>query len=205
MDTLDGYLEALASERPTPGGGSAAAVAGALGAALVAMVARITAASARFAGRADETRALVADADELRRRLAAERADDERAFASVVAAQALPKSTDAEKAARTIALQSALAGAAEAPLATARTALAVLRASERAVALDNRNLASDAGCAAELAAAAVSAAAYNVRANHPYMKDGAAVDRQRAELALIEGERDDLLDAVRGALAESGF
>jgi hypothetical protein len=83
----------------------------------------------------------------------------------VVAAQALPRSTEAEKAERAARLEAALLAASDAPLETARHALEVLRESRRALALGNRHLASDLGCAAELAAAALAAAAYNVRAN----------------------------------------
>jgi formiminotetrahydrofolate cyclodeaminase len=203
METLDGYLEALASARPTPGGGSAAAVAGALGAALVAMVARITEANPKFAARASEAAALARHADELRATLLRARGDDESAFAAVVAAQALPRTSDDAKAARTAALQRALAGASEAPLQTARIALDVLRAGRAALELENRNLGSDAGCAAEFAAAALAAAAYNVRANHPYMQDAAQVARQDAELTAIGAEGDGLLAAVRDALEEA--
>ena len=203
METLDAYLEALASARPTPGGGSAAAVAGALGAALVAMVARITEGNPKFAARASEAAALAGHADELRATLSHARSDDESAFAAVVAAQALPRNSDEAKATRTAALQQALARASEAPLHTARIALDVLRAGRAALALENRHLGSDAGCAAEFAAAALAAAAYNVRANHPYMRDAAQVARQEAELFAISAEGDGLLAAVRSSLKEA--
>ena len=199
--TLDGYLEALASALPTPGGGSAAALTGALGAALVAMVARITASNPKFAARADQATALAARADALRQALERARADDESAFARVIAAQALPRSSDAEKTARSEALQAAFAGASEAPLQTARFALEVLRASGAALGLENHHLSSDASCAAEFAATALATAAYNVRANHPYMKDGALVAGQQAELASLTTEAAELLAAARGTPA----
>jgi formiminotetrahydrofolate cyclodeaminase len=200
METLDAYLEALASAEPAPGGGSAAALAGALGAALVAMVARITATSPKFVARADDAHRLAARADALRASLLAARTEDEAAFLAVVAAQGLPKTSEPEKAERGAALQRALGAAAEAPLHTAAIALEVLRASRDAVELGNRNLASDAGCAAEFAAAAVAAAAYNVRANHPYMKDAGRIEAQRVRLREIEVESDEQLAAIRGAL-----
>ncbi len=200
METLDDYLDALASERPTPGGGSAATIVGALAAALVAMVARITAANPKLAAHAATAADLTSRADTLRADLLRARSEDERAFGGVVAAQALPKATEAERTARTSALQLSLGEAAEAPLHAAGLALDVLQLSERGLALENRNLASDLGCAAELAAAALAAAAYNVRANHPYMKDAARVETQARELARLEGERDALLARVRAAL-----
>jgi formiminotetrahydrofolate cyclodeaminase len=200
MDTLESYLEALASAQPTPGGGSAAAMSGALAAALIAMVARITEAGPKFALRASEAAALAAHADALRAALLRARAEDESAFAAVIAAGALPRGSDAEKAARTAALQVALREASAAPLHAAHLALDVLRAGDAALGLENRNLASDVGCAAEFAAAAIAGAAYNVRANHPYMKDGALIASQNDELGAIEAERDRRLEAIRRAL-----
>jgi len=199
--TLDGYLEALASAQPTPGGGSAAAVTGALGAALVAMVARLTANNPKFAARAATATALADRADALREALERARAEDESAFARVIAAQALPRASDAEKAARSAALQSAFAGASQAPLRTARLALDVLRASGDALGLENRHLSSDAGCAAEFAAAGLTTAGYNVRANHPYMRDDALVTAQNAELDSLRTEATALLATAREALA----
>jgi formiminotetrahydrofolate cyclodeaminase len=200
VETLNDYLDALASERPTPGGGSAATIVGALAAALVAMVARITSGNLKLAAHAATAAELTARADDLRAELLHARGEDERAFGAVVAAQALPKSTEAERTARAAALQLTLGAAAAAPLHAAGLALDVLKLSERGLELENRNLASDLGCAAELAAAAVAAAAYNVRANHPYMKDAGRVETQARELALLEGERDALLSRVRAAL-----
>jgi formiminotetrahydrofolate cyclodeaminase len=200
VETLDAYLDALASERPTPGGGSAATIVGALAAALVAMVARITFGNAKLAAHGPAAAELTARADALRAELLRARTEDERAFGAVVAAQALPKTTADERAARAAALQTTLGEAAAAPLHAAGLALDVLRLSDRGLELENRNLASDLGCAAELAAAALAAAAYNVRANHPYMRDASRVETQTRELTRLEGERDALLARVRAAL-----
>ncbi len=200
METLDAYLEALASERPTPGGGSAATIVAALGAALVEMVARITARNPKFAAQHERARAIAGDAERLRAAALVARAGDEEAFGAVVAAQSLPRSNDAERNARDAALQAALGEAAEAPLHSAALGLEILRLAETVEGLGNRNLQSDAGCAAEFAAAAVAAAAYNVRANHPYMKDIDLVERQRVRLGELERERDAALARVRIAV-----
>src|ERR1700676_1762448 len=123
---LKAYLDELASARATPGGGSAATIVGALGAALVAMVGRITRESPRHVATAERASALVVRADELRAQLTSNRLADELAFGAVMDALALPKATDAEKSDRTARLQRALAGAASLPLHSAELARAVL-------------------------------------------------------------------------------
>jgi len=183
---IESYLEALASASPTPGGGSAATIVGALGAALVAMVARITSDNPAYIARAEEARSIAADADALRAALVAARAIDERAYGAVVAAMALPKATPEEKSVRTERLQTALRGAAVAPLQAAELGLGVVRLAERAETLGNRHLASDVACAAIFGRAALAASAQNVRINHAFLKDAGLVAEQEAALAAVE-------------------
>jgi formiminotetrahydrofolate cyclodeaminase len=190
VESLSDYLERLASREAVPGGGSAAALVGALGAALAAMVARIGATDG----------ALAREADQLRAQLIEAQFRDESAFRAVVAAQALPKGNDGERAARRSALESALNGAAEAPLHAASLALAVLKLSERVFDSSTAALVSDAGCAAEFANAAVLACAYNVRINHRYMKDAGAIARQSAALAAMEEQSAQTLARLRERL-----
>jgi formiminotetrahydrofolate cyclodeaminase len=203
VDTIDGYLEALASAAPTPGGGSAATLVAALGAALVAMVARITAESGKHPERGALAEHLISAADERRSDLLAARARDERAYGAVVAAMSLPRATDEEKAARAATLQRALDGAAAAPLYAASLALETLHLAASALELRNANLVSDIGCAAEFAAAALAASAYNVRINHKFMKDRAAIQTQEAALTGFERAAAGLLERVRSETARS--
>lgn len=200
METLDGYADALASAEPAPGGGSAAAVVGALGAALIAMVARITAAKPAFAERIAECDEIARDADRVRGALLEARRRDERAYDAVIAAQAKPRSSPEEKAARTEAVQAALLHAAAEPLRAAALTCEALDLSARALALDNRVLASDVGCAAEFAAAALAACAYNVRTNHAYMKDETAVRDQERRLRELEERGARTAGIIRTAL-----
>jgi formiminotetrahydrofolate cyclodeaminase len=204
VDTIDAYLERLASDAPVPGGGSAAAIVAALGAALVAMVGRLTSGAAKFAAFAPEAEEIVRRADVLRRGLDEARARDERAFSSVVDAQAMAKSTDIERGARTRALQLALTEAADAPLHCAALAGDVIVLAQGMAAAGNTGLASDVGCAAEFGAAAVAACAYNVRVNHRYMRDEAAIERQTRLLETIErdaaGNATTVRDLVNTAL-----
>lgn len=197
MDTLDVYLERLASNAPVPGGGSAAALVGALAAALIAMVARISAGNPKYAQQQELAAELVARADELRAQLARARQRDETAFEEVIAAQALPKRDADESQARQQALQRALARAAAEPLQAASLALEVLRLTSRSLEIPNRDLSSDVGCAAEFAYAAILACAYNVRVNHRWMRDRDAVAMGEQRLRAVEDEARDLLERVR--------
>jgi formiminotetrahydrofolate cyclodeaminase len=203
VETIDAYLDALASAAPAPGGGSAATLVAAHGAALVAMVARITGESGKHPERRALAERLIRVADERRAELLAARAEDERAYGAVVAAMSLPRATDEQKAARTVALQAALAGAAAAPLHAASLALEILRLAESALELRNPNLISDLGCAAEFASAALASSAYNVRINHKFMKDRATIDVQEAKLQAYERSAGEVLERVRAETARS--
>lgn len=185
MNGIDAYLDRLASSDPTPGGGSAATLVGAMGAALCAMVARITAGSPRHAERREHALRLAEQADALRSRFEAARPLDEAAYERVVGAQALPKTTAEEKAARTAALQAALAGAAQAPLEAAGLAAEGLALAEATAALDNAHLESDVECATHFFRAAFAASVANVRINHRFLKDPATVGAQNERLTAI--------------------
>lgn len=192
MESLDAYLARLASKDAVPGGGSAAALTGALAAALVAMVGRIGAAPIE---------GLVAEADALRKELGEARSRDEAAYAAVITAQALPKGTDAERSARRRALDDTLARAAQVPLEAAGLSLKVLRLADRLARIPKSALASDVGCAAELGHAALAACGYNVRVNHRYMREAPIVREQTARLVQYEGEASQILARVRAALS----
>jgi methenyltetrahydrofolate cyclohydrolase len=185
VDTLDGYLGQLASTQPTPGGGSAATIVGAIGAALVAMTARISANNPKYEAHRESALRIAAEADSVRNSLLCARERDERAFAAVVAAQAAA------------ARETALHDAAEAPLDASEACTRVLRLAASALEIPNRSLASDLGCAAEFGFAALAACAYNVRVNHRYMRDPAAIERQAARLAQYERDGTELLATVR--------
>ena len=185
MDGIDAYLDRLASSAPTPGGGSAATLVGALGAALCAMVGRITASSERLAGVHEAALALVAAAEVLRERFAAARPLDEAAYERVVTAAAMPKGSETEKLARTAALQSALIGAAEAPLTVSGLCAEGIDLADRANALGNAHLVSDVECALHFFDAALAASVANVRINHRFIKDAATVRSQDERLVAI--------------------
>ncbi len=202
VETLDGYLTALASEQPAPGGGSAATLVAQGAAALVAMVARICSKNPRYLPFHALARATAEQADGLRADLGRQRALDEAAFGRVIAATALPKRTESERAVRSAELERALHDAAAEPLVTAGQALAVLRLAGDLLRIRNRALSSDIACAAEFAHAALLAAGYNVRINHRFMRDAAAVASQAEALAGLEREASALLAQVRLSVRE---
>jgi formiminotetrahydrofolate cyclodeaminase len=182
-ETLDGFLAALASEAPAPGGGAAAAVQVCLGAALVSMVANLTIGKPRYAEHEDTMLAARAEAGRLRIS-SLELADaDARAFTAVTDAYRLPKATDDEKAARSRAIQEALRGAAQVPLETAAAAVEVIGLCQRILPGANVNVLSDVGVAAASARAALESAAINVRVNLAAMTDPAARESAASALA----------------------
>jgi formiminotetrahydrofolate cyclodeaminase len=188
----------LASSAPIPGGGSAAALAGAMGAALVSMVAELTVGRPDAVDHADHVRELgeqaVARLDALLELAEADAA----AYAAVVSARQLPKESEADREVRARALRTAMVEAAQVPLRTAEVAAEVLGLAQAIAPIGNRNAASDAGVAAQLAAASIRGALLNVRINLPYLaadeplRTSAPLDIARLERLASEQERETL-------------
>lgn len=176
------FLDELASSAATPGGGSAAAIMGALGAALVSMVCNLTIGKKNYAEVEPEMRSVLHDAEALRQRLADMVAEDIAAFDGLMAAYGLPKLSDEDKAVRGAAIQHALRAATEAPLACARACAEVIKLSMRAAEVGNRNVISDAGVGALAAQAALRSAALNVDINVPSLQDQAFAQACRDEM-----------------------
>jgi glutamate formiminotransferase/formiminotetrahydrofolate cyclodeaminase len=204
--TLDGWLDQLASVEPAPGGGSAAALAGALAAALVAMVGRLTSSRKAYAAVAEEFRGITAEAERLRGELRRLVDEDAESYQGVMAAYKLPKGTDPEVQARQAAIDKALVAAAEVPLRTARAAARVAALARRAAEGGNKNAVCDAGVGALLAMSGVRGAGYNVAINVQGLTDRSAgsavldeasgIERQAAEASSAAGK------AVGAALAQ---
>ncbi|MGH2482837.1 MAG: cyclodeaminase/cyclohydrolase family protein [Candidatus Limnocylindria bacterium] len=179
--TVRDLTERLASRAPVPGGGSASALAGALGAALVEMVCELTVGKPEYEDVDPVARQIGAAAGELRGSLLAAAEEDAVAYLDVVAARGLPRDSDGERAARKAAIGEASVAATKVPLRVARLAAEVLDLAASIASIGNRNAVSDAGAAALLAAAAARGAALNVRINlpslpeaHPLRADAAA-------------------------------
>ena len=182
--TIENWLTDLASELPAPGGGAAAGVNAAMGAALVSMVCNLTIGKPKFAEYDAVMREVLAEAERLRLEALQLAEDDAEAFSGVVAAYKLPKSSDEEKAARTAAIQAGLVEAAAVPLAVAKVAAEVIKLSGRILEGSNPNVLSDVAVAASAARSALESAALNVDINLVSIKDPA--ERERLASALNE-------------------
>ncbi len=165
--TVRDLTERLASRAPTPGGGSASALGGALAAALVEMVCELTVGRPEYAAVDPSARQIGGAAGELRMSLLDAAEEDAVAYEGVAEARRLPRETDEEKAARKAAIAEASVAATEVPLRVMRLALDVLDLALRMAPIGNRNAISDAGVAALFAAAAARGAAFNVAINLP--------------------------------------
>ena len=180
-------LDRLASTDPTPGGGSAAALAGAMGAALCAMVAAMPRTRTGAPEERAPLEAALARARRAGTRLRALVDEDSAAFDAVMAAFRLPKGSDEEKAARRQAIAAANARATEVPLETAEQCLEVLAAAVEAAAHGNPNAQSDARTGAAAALAGLMGALENVRINLRAEDPASAPLLARAEAMLREG------------------
>ena len=171
--TVDQFISLLASGEPTPGGGAAAAIAGSLGGALVAMVATLSEGRPKYA----EHEALLAEAkaagQELADRLLNLADEDANAFAGFGVAMKMPRDTDEEKAVRTAALQAAARAATDAPFKTVQACLEVAAMAEAMAGRSNKNASSDLEVAGLMSVAAARAAGANVYVNLPAMGDEA--------------------------------
>jgi formiminotetrahydrofolate cyclodeaminase len=180
--SVEKFLDDLASAAPTPGGGSAAAIMGAMGAALISMVCNVTLGKKGQEAAAAEMQAVRTESEKSRAQLTAMVADDVAAFDGLMAAYRLPKSSDDEKTRRAEAIQSSLRGATETPLACARACAEVIALSKRAGEHGYAGVISDAGVGVLAANAALRSAALNVYINAPALKDRAFADQAVAEM-----------------------
>ena len=186
--TVERFVDEVSSNSPAPGGGSVAALAGSLGAALAAMVANLTVGKAGYESAWAPLSSLAERAQGLKAALLRAVDDDTKAFDDVLAAMRLPKATEEQKAARASAIAAAYEKATAVPLATARLCLQALELTEQAAASGNRNSASDAGVGALLAKAGLDAALMNVRINLPSVREGAFKAATLAEIAELQSK-----------------
>jgi formiminotetrahydrofolate cyclodeaminase len=182
------FLDELASKASTPGGGSAAAIMGAMGAALVSMVCNLTIGKKNYLEVEEEMQGVLAQSEALRERLTDMIRADVEVFDRVMGAYGLPKDTEEQKSVRSDAIQEALRAATEVPLDCARACAEVIAICHNVAEKGNRNVISDAGVGVLAAYAALRSAALNVYINAGAIKDRAFVEERLAELGrILEG------------------
>lgn len=189
-ESIEAYLQRLSSSDPTPGGGGAAALSGALGCALGRMVANLTTGRRKYADVEEEMRETeqkLKDFEEAFLRLSDR---DEEAFSAFMDVLKLPKETEEEKAVRRDSVHQALLHATEVPLQTMEKAVEALRAAVPAAEKGNKNAVSDAGAAANMLLSALETGAENVRINLASMKN-------EEERAAFEARMNALLEEGR--------
>lgn len=165
QQSIDDFINHLASGDPTPGGGSVCAVMGSMSAALVSMVANLTIGKKKYLSVEQQMQALLEQAAELNNQLLDLLKADIEAFNQVMQAYRLPKQSDEEKNKRNSEIQSALITATEVPLSCAEISRRLIELSKQAAHLGNINVASDAGVAVLAAQAALRSSALNVYVN----------------------------------------
>ena len=198
--STDAFLDELAAGTATPGGGAAAAYAGAMAAGLVGMVARLTTGKKKYAPVKAQMEQIITDAEHLRAKLQGAIQEDIEAFEAVMRAHRLPDETAEEKDARASTIEQATLHAAEVPLRVSNLAWETLKLAVQVAQEGNLNAASDAGTAGALAIAALRGAGANVRIN---LIDLAELDQARAwleELEHIEAEASALDHDLKSAL-----
>ena len=198
------FLDNLASGTPTPGGGGAAALGGAMGAALISMVCNLTIGKTRYADVEPEMRDVLDRAEALRHELQELAQADIEAFNRLSAAYKSARTTEADIAIRRDAIQASLRRATEVPLRTARAAAAILPLCPAAAERGNQAAVSDVGVAALAAHASVRAALLNVEINLRLLEDTLYIRQVRAEVArLTDGlaaEAERIVELVRSKL-----
>lgn len=193
------WLQELGSASPTPGGGAAAGVAAATGAALIAMVGHLTIGKKGFEDLDARMRSMVETADAERKAFLGLADEDARVFESVMASFKLPKETDEEQKSRTLAIQEAYEAAAAVPLELAKRSVELMDLAEDATATGNPHAASDGYSAGTLLFAAALSAMANVRINAAGLKDEAKERGLVDECAALRERADVLLHQIEEA------
>jgi formiminotetrahydrofolate cyclodeaminase len=191
------YAAKLASKEAAPGGGSAAALAGLLGVSLLEMVINLTLDRKEFAAHAELLAGKQSELARLHIDLQLLIDHDAAAFNAVMDAYNLPKTTDAEKAARSAAIQEAVKQAAEVPLSTARSCLEVLEISKTLLGKVNPHAVSDLAVGSLASHTGVVGALLNTAINMPLLKDENLVNAFKGQVHLLRTAADELISVIQ--------
>ena len=200
--SIQDFSEVLGSDSPAPGGGSVAALSGALGADLVCMVCKLSIGKQSLEPFEKELSDTLSKAQQLSESLLRRVDRDTEAFNGVMAAFKLPKGTDEEKKKRTEAIQRSYREAVLSPLSVARECLEVLTLAARLLGKSNENALSDLGVASQQANAGLEGAVMNVKINLPAIKDEAFKSETAAEVSLLIEKARNLRDGVHSFVSE---
>jgi len=186
--TLQTYLDDLASSKSTPGGGSAAAVSGAMASALACMVCQLTLGKEKYMDVQDEIAQLLREAETHRQRFQQLMGEDIAAYGNLSGSFKMPRETEEQREERAAAVQKSLLAAALVPLEMTERSVEVAKICERVAEIGNANVLSDIAAAAMFAASAGTGAAWMVRVNLKSLRDqsSAAQLGQRLSVALEE-------------------
>ena len=196
-DSRFSFIEELAAPTPTPGGGSAGAFAGAMGAGLISMVAGLTIGKKKYAEVEAEMQAIRVVAENLRSELMQAVDDDAASFEVLMATFKMPKETEEQKASRNAAIVQSTLNAAHIPLHVSEQSVKVMELALKCVRRANLNAISDSMSGFAMARAALTAAGYNVRININSLEDKSAGEKMLVELAALELKADALESEIR--------
>ncbi len=196
-ENLREFVKMVASDSPTPGGGSVAAICGALSGSLSAMVCNLTIGKGKYEEVRSEMEKVLEESSKIVERLVELVDEDSESYKSVIAALRLPKETDEERQKRREAMQNALRRAIAAPTEVMELSLEAMRIAYTVSRKGNEAAVSDAGSAAMLAFAALHAAMMNVKINLKEIQDEEFKASVKEHLTEIEEEADRLrLDVI---------
>ena len=200
--TLTGFLDEVASSSPAPGGGSVAALAGALGAALTSMVCNLTIGKKKYADVEEEMQRVLKQSEELRAQFTSLMDRDTDAFNKVMEAFGLPKDSDAQRALRDAAIAAATKEATLVPLEVMKHCIDGLALAQKVAAKGNKNSVSDAGVSALMLHAGCEAAALNVRINLNSLSDVEFVNWKKEEMESILRTSRKMVEEARAIFAD---
>ena len=197
---MKSFLDELASSAPAPGGGSVAALSGALGAGLISMVCNLTLGKPKYAAVQDDISAILKKSESLRKELTDLLEADVQAYTQLSQTMKMPRDTDEQKATRAILMDKALKAATEVPMRVAEACVAVMALCPSAAEKGNTNAVSDVGVGILMAEAGLRGAALNVLINLGLIKDERFVSESRKKLNnLLQGKpelRDEIYNLV---------
>ena len=181
---INNFLDELASNSPTPGGGSVAALAGALGAALISMVGNLTIGKKKYEDVEADIKKIISSSEKLRNELGLLIEEDVKVFNDFMATYKMPKETEDGKNIRAEKIEESLIKAAKVPLRVTEKCLEIMNLSKEIAEKGNINVISDAGVAVLMAEAALESAMLNVKINMKMIRD----EKVRAELSFFMKE-----------------